>query len=318
MNALRGSGVHGLAGIPVRRDEGRIIRPLLFAYRSEIERYARETGIRFRTDSSNSSLAYTRNVVRMNLMPLLQQHCEANIAQSLNRLSAVMREAEGQLSTQTDAVYHQIVTTRQTRTMVNIPRLRSQSPLVQDEILLRVFRQLGVEPQRGKLLHVLQLCEAQTGKTMSLTKTIRVLRDRDHLCFDDASQAEPFAYPVVLGQEYEFPSFRFAARLRKTVPQQFSRRATTEFVDAERLGKNLVLRNWREGDWFMPLGLHGKKKLSDFFVDEKVPRTDKHCIPVLESDGSIVWVCGYRLDERFMVTSQTSTAVELHYCPHTS
>lgn len=315
MNALRGSGIHGLAGIPVRRAQGNVIRPLLFAYRSEIERYARETSIAFRQDSSNDSPAYTRNFIRLNLLPTLQKHLDVNIAQSLNRLSALMREVESRLNIQTQAVYHQIVSTDGAEFRLYIPTFQKQSPLVQDEILLTLFRQMGVEPQAEKIHGLLQLCVAQTGHSVSLSKTMRAYRDRSHLLFSMTPPPEPFSYTVEVGKDYRFATFRFASRMENCVPQHFTGPPTTQYVDAERLGGRLVLRSWREGDWFMPLGLHGKKKLSDFFIDRKVPLTEKHRIPVLESDGTIVWVCGYRLDERFMITPHTTATVKLEYSP---
>lgn len=316
MNALRGSGIHGLAGIPVRREQGNVIRPLLFAYRSEIEQYAREAAVPFRHDSSNDSPAYTRNFVRLNLMPMLQKQLDVNIAQSLNRLSILMRDVEHRLSIQTRAVYEQVVSTDGSQATIHIPSFQKQSPLVQDEILLTLLRQLGIEPHAEKIHQLLQLCTGQTGHSVTLSKAVRAYRDRNYLLFDRSPQPEPFAYTVEVGKEYQFATFRFASRMENSVPQHFTEPPTTQYVDAKHVGRTLVLRSWREGDWFMPLGLHGKKKLSDFFIDCKVPLTEKHRIPVLESDGRIVWVCGYRLDERFMITPHTASTVRLEYVPH--
>lgn len=323
MNALRGSGIHGLAGIPVRRKQGNVIRPLLFAYRSEIEQYAREASVAFRRDSSNNSPAYTRNFVRLSLMPMLQEQLNVNsprqrgvnIAQSLNRLSTLMRDVEERLRIQTQAVYHQVVATNGAATTLHIPTFLKQSPLVQDEILLTLFRRLGIEPHAEKIHSTLHLCGGQTGHWLSLSKSLRVYRDRNHLLFDRNPQPEPFSYTVEVGKDYNFATFRFASRMESSVPQRFTQPLTTQYVDAGKLGRALVLRSWREGDWFMPLGLHGKKKLSDFFIDRKVSLTEKHRIPVLESEGAIVWVCGYRLDERFMITPHTTSTVKLEYFP---
>jgi tRNA(Ile)-lysidine synthase len=86
-----------------------------------------------------------------------------------------------------------------------------------------------------------------------------------------------------------------------------------EFVDAAKLGDRLVLRSWRNGDWFIPLGMKTKKKVSDFFVDEKIPLVQKRDIPILESDGSVVWICGLRLDDRFRITPETKSVVRLEF-----
>ncbi|HEY4611679.1 MAG TPA: tRNA lysidine(34) synthetase TilS [Bacteroidota bacterium] len=315
MNALRGSGVHGLAGIPIRREQGNIIRPLLFAYRNEIEKYARENGVTFRNDSSNESIAYTRNQLRLNVIPLLERSLEINVAQSLNRISAVMREVEGTLNSEVGSVLKDVVRDDQPGTVVDIPSLLRQSPLVQDELVLSVFRKLGVEPQAEKIFHVLELCSGQTGRALTLSRSVVVYHDRDRLVFAPPAQPRAFELPVEIGKRYQLPDFTFASELTDTLPTEFHRSPTQALIDSAQVGAKLVLRNWKPGDWFVPLGMNGKKKLSDFFVDAKVPLFEKQRIPVLESDGDIVWVCGYRLDERFKVTQRTATVVQLQYLP---
>ena len=318
MNALRGSGMHGLAGIPLRREQGSVIRPMLFAYRKEINQFASEAGVAFREDSSNASHEYTRNRIRLNVIPYLEASLETNIAQSLNRISEIMREAGQRVFAETAPIYSQVVSEIHAGTAINIPELLKQSPLVQDEILLSVFRKLNVEPRAEKLFNVLDLCAGQTGRSLSLSSSVTVYRDRDHLVLRSPLQLHEFTLPIEIGRHYKFDRFEFLAEPQTALPKELRGTSTSEFVDSERLGTQLVLRNWRTGDWFIPLGLHNKKKLSDFFVDAKVPLFEKQHVPVLESNGEIVWVCGYRLDERFMVTPTTASVVKLQYVPNSN
>ncbi|MEX0602182.1 MAG: tRNA lysidine(34) synthetase TilS, partial [Bacteroidota bacterium] len=127
----------------------------------------------------------------------------------------------------------------------------------------------------------------------------------------------PLLQPVRAGEEYTVGGFRFSIRPAAGVPKRLGGDPSTEFVDADRLGGSLVLRSWREGDWFMPLGLGARKKLSDFFTEEKIPVYRKPAVPILESDGAIVWVCGRRLDDRFKITPRTTRVVRLQYSPLT-
>ncbi|MBI3586762.1 MAG: tRNA lysidine(34) synthetase TilS [Ignavibacteriales bacterium] len=140
-----------------------------------------------------------------------------------------------------------------------------------------------------------------------------VYRDRDNLVFTRAQHPHSFVHAVSIGSAYTFEEFQFSLSGAIEAPTKFGGEQGVEFVDAGKLGANLILRNWNNGDWFIPLGMHSKKKLSDFFIDEKVPLYEKKAIPVLESDGNIVWVCGRRLDERFKVTTNTRSAVRLQY-----
>jgi tRNA(Ile)-lysidine synthase len=325
MNALRGSGIHGLAGIPLRREQGNVIRPLLFAFRDELERYARESDIAHRHDSSNDSMAYQRNRIRRIIVPMLQSNFDQDILRSLNRVSAAMQEADRNISSGVAAIYDTIVRTDgSAHTVLDIPLLFAQSPLAQDEIVLSVFRSLGIEPTAEKVSNVLDLCSSQTGRSIRLSKTVAAYRDRHRLVFALPFETSVFEFPVEIGKSYRLaPAYRsaldegrefgFSSTFEQSAPKEFSDSASFEYIDAGQLGKKLVLRNWRDGDWFMPLGLHAKKKLSDFFTDVKVPLFEKHQIPVLESDGAIVWVCGYRLDERFRVTNKTASVAKLHY-----
>ncbi|MCI0706985.1 MAG: tRNA lysidine(34) synthetase TilS [Ignavibacteriae bacterium] len=318
MNALRGSGVHGLAGIPLQRDQGSLIRPMLFAYRTEIEQYAHEAGVEFREDSSNASQDYTRNKIRHSVIPSLEANVGANVAQSLNRISDIMREVGQRLSTETGAIFQKVVRQDGERVEVDIPLLLRQSPLVQDEIILSVLRRLHVEPQAEKVFAIFDLCSSQTGRSLSLSGSVSVYRDRSHLNFGEPLQQHEFTLPVELGRLYMYGNFEFAAERQSSLPTELRGNGSVEFVDSERLNGPLVLRNWHAGDWFIPLGLHNRKKLSDFFIDAKVPRHQKHDIPVLVSGGDIVWVCGYRLDERFMVSPKTASVVKLQYTPHSN
>jgi len=118
---------------------------------------------------------------------------------------------------------------------------------------------------------------------------------------------------VALGNSYAFEDFRISLSLPIPPPPTLGASPGVEFVDADKIGDHLVVRSWQDGDWFMPLGMNSRKKLSDFFVDEKISLLQKRRIPILESNGDIVWICGKRLDERFKVTDRTLSVVRLEF-----
>lgn len=316
LNALRGTGVRGLAGIPVRRDPGAIIRPLLFARRSEIEHFAQENGIQFRLDSSNESTEYRRNYLRHNVIPAIEASKEFDFVTSLNRLSRLMRQLDGLLSTE---VRHLLpgMLTRDERgdSSLHISRLRSKPEYLQEGIVLEVLKRLGAETEAHKVHQVLELCDLTTGSQVQLSKDLHVYRNREWLDFVRPRNEPSLHHEVVLGESYSLEDFRFTLSEPLPRPASLDSTRSVEFVDARRLGNRLVLRSWQEGDWFMPLGLPFKKKLSDYFVDEKVPLLQKHRIPILESNGEIVWICGKRLDDRFKVTEETRNVVRLEFGP---
>jgi len=318
MNALRGAGIRGLTGIPIRREPGAIIRPLLFAYRREIEDYGHTRLVEFREDSSNASLAYTRNRLRHEVIPFLSKDLQTDAARSLNRVSSLMRSLGDSVAFETRKLAASAVSADAERgiTSVSIDALKLAPLFLQDELILHVLRTLGIEPTTQKVQSCLALGNQPSGRILDLSAGITVLHDRRSLLFCRPVPQEKYEQQVELGGDYDFPGFRLSLKVLPEVPKRFDHPPQTEFADADRLGNHLVVRSWREGDWFIPLGMSGRKKLSDFFVNKKIARTEKHRTPVLESDGAIVWVCGLRLDQRFRVTPSTRRAVELTYRLH--
>jgi tRNA(Ile)-lysidine synthase len=312
MNALRGAGVRGLSGIPLRREPGSIIRPLLFAYRTEIEHYAAARNLRHREDASNASLAYTRNAVRQKLIPFLNDELQTDSSRSLNRVSALMRSLGEKLSLETAKISANIISVRGGATALAIRALQSQPLILQEEVLLGVLRNLGIEPTTQKVQACLELCNQPTGRSLDLSADWCILHDRGELLLHRRMAVEPFSREITVGQEYDFGGFRFTARPLERVPNRFDHRDGTEVVDADRVG-HMVLRTWRDGDWFVPLGMKGRKKVSDYFVNAKISTIEKQATPILESDGAIVWVCGYRLDQRFSISGSTKRALELRF-----
>jgi tRNA(Ile)-lysidine synthase len=317
LNALRGTGIRGLAGIPTRRDAGKIIRPLLFARRAEIEGYADAHTIPYRTDSSNESTEYTRNYLRKAIIPLLSE-VYPDVTESLNRISRMMRQLDERIGNELDARWPSLCgLDEKGRTVLIVPRLLSEPAYLQEEIAVRLLRSLDIETHASAVRRILDLCTQPSGRSLQLSGALAVYRDRDRLVVVPSTPSQPFFQKVDLGSRYTFPTFEFSVSSPLAPPPRLDTARTTEFADADRLGGRLVLRSWKDGDWFIPLGMQTKKKLSDYFTDEKVPLFEKPTIPILESEGAIVWVCGKRLDDRFKVTDRTRSVVKLEYFPTT-
>jgi tRNA(Ile)-lysidine synthase len=114
-----------------------------------------------------------------------------------------------------------------------------------------------------------------------------------------------------MNRSYDFPAFSFSSSLIED--RQTAADRGIECVDGDTLTGDICLRSWEKGDWFIPLGMKGKKKLSDFFIEQKIPRHEKESIPVLTAGTDVVWVCGRRLDDRFKVTERTRRVLKLEF-----
>jgi tRNA(Ile)-lysidine synthase len=196
---------------------------------------------------------------------------------------------------------------------LNISKLRSKPEYLQEGIVLEVLRMLGAEVESEKVQRVLALCDLTSGSQVQLSKDLHVYHNREQLDFI-RPQVEALFYEVVVpGRSYELQDFRFSLSLPLSPPATLGANRNVEYVDADKLGDKLLLRTWQDGDWFLPLGMKAKKKLSDYFVDEKVSLLQKKRIPIFESNGEIVWVCGKRLDDRFKVTKGTRSVIKLEF-----
>lgn len=316
LNLFRGAGVQGLAGIPVFRSDRNIIRPLLFAERKEIAAYTQEVGLPYREDSSNDTDHYTRNFIRHRVLPLVREQVNPTIVQTLCRSSEVFRELEAYLSY--NARHHlDLMVTRRTADDLHlaIPGMRGVPVLLRQQIVMLAAEQFtGRRPDFDQTARVLDLMDGATGAWVPLSQDHVVYRDRDALVFRKAEPMSEFRIVVQQNHRYDLGGFHFSSELLSGVPDQAAGRPA-EYVDADKLkAGDLVLRTWSDGDAFMPLGMQAMKKVSDFFVDAKVPVYEKRRFPILETtDGTIVWVCGQRIDDRFKVTGETRRVLKLEF-----
>jgi tRNA(Ile)-lysidine synthase len=317
MNLFRGSGVPGLAGIPVYRHDTRVVRPLLFAPRAEIEDYASAEGITHRDDSSNATDHYTRNLIRHRILPVVREHINPSVATTLHRSAELFRELESFLSAHARRSMDFVVTRSDGEEVhLSIQRLRSHPVLVQQYIILQTVEDIAHRRlEHDTVTAVLGLTEGLTGTWIQVSERHVVFRDREALVFRTTQAFRDFRLVVQTNQRYRLGEFSFATELLDRHPGAAILANGAEYVDADRLrARELVLRTWREGDAFVPLGMKTKKKISDFFVDAKIPLFDKRSYPVLETrDGDIVWLCGQRIDDRFKVTEATRRVLRMEF-----
>ena len=318
MNLFRGAGVQGLSGIPVYREDRKIIRPLLFASRFDVEQYALHEQLVFRNDSSNEKDHYTRNYLRHHILPLVKENINPNVVQTLHRSAELFRELEAFLTYSTKESFELMVAKRtQEELHIAIPRLRSNPILLQQYILMHAAEQFAKKQlEYDQVNSILDLTEGLTGSWVSISREYVVFRDRENLVFRKTEQPAEFRITVQPNHRYEFRRFHFSSEVMNgTAVKLGTSNGNTEYVDADRLGgESLILRSWGDGDSFVPLGMKAKKKISDFFVDAKIPIYEKHQIPILETrEGEVVWVCGHRIDDRVKVTAETRRVLKLEF-----
>jgi tRNA(Ile)-lysidine synthase len=312
-NFLRGAGVRGLSGIPLTHDGGGIIRPLLFADRGLIAAYAASRTVPFREDSSNRQSKYTRNLLRNEIIPLIADRVNPGLRGTLNRTASLFTDLGSYLRGQIDGVLREVVESDTGDELrISIPLLERHPLFLRESVLHDISR--SFTQQGGSFAHIaalIDLVSAKSGSSCTLGENFHVYRDREQLIILKTDPGKPFLFPVRAGEAYDFGNFTFSSSF--SGPGTAPGHGPEEVVDADLLGDDLHLRSWNDGDWFVPLGMESRKKLSDFFVDRKISVPDKKRIPILVSGDSVVWVCGERIDNRFRLTADTKRPLKLTY-----
>jgi len=316
---FRGSGPTGLSGIPPVR--GNIIRPLIEIERKEIERFLNERKSDFIVDSSNLKEDYLRNKIRLSLMPMLREF-NPNIIETLSRTAAIFREEERYFEIIVAKTLMKLIS-RKTDTRIEL--FLTPFEIMHKVIMRRVLRKAIDETRslRGiSFIHIEDIIEliknGNPGDRLYLPKEIRIIKEYSTLIITSEPSVKLNTYTLTIPGETILKEAGILMKASTVESQESEVRSqnsglwsTLAIFDADRLILPLVVRPRKNGDFFYPFGFGKRKKLQDFFVDEKVPRDKRDRIPLIISGEDIVWVVGYRGDERFKVTGGTKKILRL-------
>ncbi|QHS58914.1 tRNA lysidine(34) synthetase TilS [Chitinophaga agri] len=307
MNLSKGTGISGLHGILPA--QGKIIRPLLFAQKEDLLAYAQENGISYVEDSSNLTTKYTRNFFRHKVIPVMQ---EANPGTVPNIAASIARFREAEVLYQQALEKHVRRLVEQKGNMYMVPVLKLQKTIPMQTVAWEIFRKYGCTPPQ--LPQVLELLDSTSGKIVE-TATHRIIRDRQWLLITPLVETEA-AVIVIEKDRSVVATANGILRLRTVVRKEqtpIPASAAIACLDKASLQYPLLLRRWRQGDYFYPLGMRKKKKLSRFFIDQKLSVPQKENIWVLESSKRVVWIVGLRIDDRFKVTQHTKDQLTIEW-----
>ncbi len=303
MNFFRGTGIKGLHGIPPRRDK--IVRPLLFAKKEMLQVFAVENNLAFVTDYTNAQNDFTRNYFRNELIPAVQKvfpAAEENMLHNIERLS----EAE-QLYNQAVA-QHKLKLLQQKGNEIHIPVLKLQQtkPLV--TVLFEIIKDYNFTPHQTA--EVIALLQSESGKYVQ-SVTHRIIRNRKWLIISLNKTEEASNLLIEESDRHIVFEHGVLQIVKLSELSGINHLPTTAQLDAAKIKFPLLLRKWKQGDYFYPLGMQKKKKLSRFFIDQKLSLTEKEKVWVIESSKKILWIMGMRIDNRFKITANTKNILQL-------
>lgn len=365
LHILRGSGTRGLQGMaelspwpgrllnqsnPLSSEEGRLslFRPLLGLAKADTLRYCQELGQSFREDSSNDSTQFTRNRIRLSLLPLLEAEFNPKVRESLVRLSKAASLELEYMDGEANILWRKAVVETGGGIDFRLTELSEAHPALQKLVLRMGYSKLAGDARRLTQRHLdamADLVQSQprsksAGRSLDLPRAIKLHRSYDYLrlarepslpCpFPRIDQGKSLLSPLPDGNPVNVMAGPWDIALRNVACSQvdfvgdagskpefgsFSEKNTwTAYFDRESIGNHLQVRTWIPGDRFQPLGMAGDKKLQDFFTDAQVPREWRKRIPLLVTERGIAWVVGYRIADWARVEAdnrQGNQAVEV-------
>lgn len=303
---LRGTGIKGLCGIPAQ--QGPLLRPMLDFSREEIQAYANQHAIPFRNDSSNAEEHYTRNKIRLGILPMLAE-IFPNVNQVLHDNSLRINEAYQLYRESVEAYRTKLIEQRGRDWYIPLRKLRQVKPL--HTLIYELTAPFGFGHEESRQLSVLM--DRPTGTLMrSASHTIYKNREFFIIRSNEASAGD-----IILIDEgcdrVECSDFILTFESATPPGRIPSGNQFEEIIDAGQLCYPLILRKWREGDYLYPLGMSKKKKVSRVLIDARIALPDKDRIWVLESDKKIVWIPGVKLDNRFKLNENTQQCLKMKY-----
>ena len=312
MNFIKGYGFESLKGIPEVRNN--YVRPLIIFTREEICDYADLRNINYVEDSSNVEYKYLRNKIRHKLIPLIKKDINSNINETMMQWGMLFKYVGDLVENIGENAFNQVVKNKdKNKFILDINKFKGYFILVRRYILNRTFKELKIYKKGANqrlIEKIIRLTDSnKIGKVFSLSSNYKALIDRKELVIY-REFVNNFQFKIKPEEKYNLlkDGIVFESSISDDIDSQFSVKDGywDELIDYDEVDKNsLILRCWKKGDKFVPLGMNQRKKLSDFFIDEKVPNYLKKQIPILVSRDEIVWVCGYRISNKVKITEKT-------------
>jgi tRNA(Ile)-lysidine synthase len=318
-NLARGTSIAGLKGIAPKN--GNVIRPLLIFGRSEIEDELRSRNIGWRTDSTNLKDEYSRNKLRLNILPYFEENINAGSVRHMAAAARDMEEADEIISALAEEKAAALVSQYKDGLLISTA-VSAEKELISGYIILGTLKRLTDNVTDIKRLHIdniRRLLEGQSGKSIDLPYGIRADRIYEGVLLakkktgKKARQADCKAVKLALNERTRFGDFVFETRLfsASAVAGEIPKKKYTKWFDYDKLTGNPVLRYKQGGDYFVIDKPGHKKKLKKYFTDEKIPKEERDSIVCVADGSRIIWAVGCRIGEDCKIDSSTSRIIEI-------
>ena len=320
MKMFRGSGIQGLRGIDYKRKDG-IIRPLLDIYKSQINEYCDVNNLNPRIDKTNFESDYSRNKVRLDLIPYIENNYCENIKQILSRTANVIRDDYNYIEKVSKEHYELLVKNKSDDEIIlDLPLLKNTDTAIQKRVIRLAILDIMGNLNNIENVHIvdsLSLLEKSDGKIINLPKNLKAyIKNEDYVI-------------TTKNQENEEITYEYKIEINgKTVVNEIGLTVTTSVLpakdslalpvskyikvfDYDKIVGSLYVRSRKIGDKLSPIGLTGTKKIKDILINKKIPADTKYMFPIISDDEQILWLLGYRISENYKIDDSTQRVIRI-------
>lgn len=311
LNLIKGAGIKGLSGIPIKR--GKIIRPILCLSKEEILKYLSYYKFEYRIDKSNLSNDYERNILRNEIVPLIKKQLNPSFDAAVLNSSLILQRLNYFLEKMIEGLKSDITVKKDKFVSIPISLINNNDEFIVSQLIKLLFDEtFNVKSELSDINKILLLKNKQVGKSEELTNNLIVVRERNDLIISKR-KTKKYETEKYLPKDSSLKIGDKILYIESVSKNEIVINAdkNIEFISADNIRGNFVIRKWQPADRFKPLGLKGTKKLSDYLTEIKIDSFTKQDQLVLLNDKKIIWVIGHRIDDRFKITEKTKKVLKL-------
>ena len=319
MRMMRGAGLEGLCGIPVNR-ENKYIRPILFLKREEIENYCKEKGVKPRIDATNLERIYSRNKVRLDILPYMKENFNQDVIEAINRMSILLQEDNKFIDKEVNKIFNDKCKIFNKSVTIN-----KEVFLLEEAVIKRVIRK-SIEYVSGnkydvELKHIEDVEKIQkhgTGKRINLPNNLIAINVYGDIKIkyeqevNSNNNVRIITKSELMDNVIVFNDFRMEFKVIDNNENiNYNKNSFIKYFNFDKINKGITIRYRKNGDRIIPIGLNGSKKVKDIFIDMKIPKEDRDSIPILEFDNNISWIVGIKQSNLYKVTKDTKKVLKI-------
>ena len=310
LNLISGTGLNGLAGIHVKREN--IIRPFLCLAKSDIVHYLNNNNVEFVTDSSNENLDFRRNYIRHEIVPRLKEKINPSMDKVVLSSSVVIKSQLELINFFTLEISNKLIKTQYDEIIITIDELNNYPKEIWGEIFKIIFsNHLKVDFNYSQFEKLSKLIHSQVGTKIEIGNKLFAYRERAKIVIEKNVFEKFIETEIRINQSKKVYNKLLSIEQIDKIPEKLIKNSNIEYISGDTIKNNLLLRTWEMGDKIQLLGMDGTKKISDVLTDLKLPSYKRKKQLVLLNEKDIVWIVGKRISEQYKITSETKIKLKL-------